>query len=165
MDEASIEETAPFSMSQAVNIWHELYSLRVPHLEVLSLRVWEMCDMKIMYFLSKHKHTLRDLRLGDCVVLGHLKLVLFVLQDSRSLDRLWLYQIGQNFHRVEFPTTCRASARESSRNDWLWVSRMWYEVEIMECGHWRSRLQDIMGDIEVTSRLVDPMAWDAQCWA
>jgi hypothetical protein len=97
-------------------------------------------------------------------VLGHLRPVLFVLHDSRSLERSWLHQIGQNFHGVEFPTTCRVFARESSRNNWLWVNRMWYEVKIMEFDHWRNRLQDIMGDIEVTSCLVDPMAWDAQCW-
>jgi hypothetical protein len=159
-----MEETAPSSTSQTVNIWHELYSLRLPHLEVLSLRGWEMYDWEFMYFLLEHKHTLRGLRLGDCVVLGRLKSVLRVLEDSMSLEHLWLYQIGENFLRVEFPTTCKVSARGSSRDDWLWVSRTWCEVEIMECDHWSSRLQEIVRDIKVTSRLVDPRAEDARYW-
>ena len=163
MDEASIVETAPFMTSDTVDLWHQVFKIRFPRLQVLSLRGWEMHDTATVNFLSAHKYTLEDLRLGDCVVLGELKAVFMELLDSRNLTHMWLHQAGQNFHRVEFPTTCRAFARRV-RDDWLWVSRTWCEVGIDECDHWRSKLEEIIQDIMVTSRLVDPRAWDAGYW-
>jgi hypothetical protein len=122
----SIENAAPFRLLPAIYLWTlAVKGTRLPKLQFLGLREWEMVERDTAEFMYAHKDTLMDICLENCmVVVGDWSAVLAVF--ARYQERLFpeLFQISEDFVRIEFPTTCTSYASPTGDEDWTWVKKI-----------------------------------------
>jgi hypothetical protein len=115
-------------------------------------------------FLRVHKNRLSELCLSDCIVIGHWRDILLELLDSKSLRTMRLHQLGMNFGRVVFPSTCEAFIFGSNEDGWAEVDCLWSSARILPCQNWKMGLGTIIDDLSESTMPVDPAAPDADTW-
>jgi hypothetical protein len=165
MDKASMVGTAPARASNSDSVLSPVASTTFQHLRFCWLQGWVVSETLLDLFMSKHKNILHELELFDCVVLGNWQNVLKRLLGSESLHFIRLRQLGSDFHRVEFPSTCDTfSSRPSEIDEWYEVDRSWFTTRILPWQNWDLRLDAIIHDLDVTTDVVDPAANDADEW-
>jgi hypothetical protein len=111
------------------------------------------------------QHKLERVILTDCMVVRRWCHVLGALLGSTTLQYLFLFQLGQDWHRVEFPGTCPAYPYPlDSKEEWLYVSRQWHEAVVTGHQYCTSSLRAIIQDMRISYAIVNPAAWDAVLW-
>jgi hypothetical protein len=101
----------------------------------------------------------------DCMLMErNWRLVLFGLVASASLRSLKLFQLIEDFWRIQSPGTSESSALVEVRNHWSRVTRDQYTAAILPCDRWSERLAAIVNDMQRNGQRAYHGAEDAAYW-
>jgi hypothetical protein len=171
LEKLSIEvDTASTAGKRPHQIWNTYHiGLAISMNKFANLRFFELNGCELFHemfhgFLAYHANTLYEMRIANCNLLGSWTDALRLLLDSKTMQYLSLSQLGDVWHRVEFPRTCRTYMTCAESGDWVYVSRGWHVVEIMASRNWKADLSAVIQDIRVLQTAVDPGAEDALHW-
>ena len=124
----------PGAMTKTMHLAFTVSSFLFPCLHTIQLRGFDTLSSWITKFLSRHKSTLVRILLEDCNIAeeGTWHDVLSDLLESTSLRHLSLFQLGQEWQRVEFPQTCSTILymEIDDFEDWVGVLKDWHMATI-----------------------------------